>query len=751
MKKITTIIPKAIIGLSTALLILMMSACQSDEAKDEKESQSKDGWTIEISKEKFQVRITQNATGKEIVLANGEKSGLLYLTDEGMQYLAALKEVKEEGPGKFVASYSTTDDRQANVSLMVNESGNVDIKMTVEPEEGIELKGAGLKAHEDEHYFGLLERVVDGPQQASWEEGITAALDLRGQNVGMMVKPTVSIYKPWYVSSHGYGVFVHGTWPGQYEMASENPELVRFGFKGPELAFTLVKGPTMNEAVKNFAAIEGYSILPPKWVFGPWRWRDNHEHKDTYYDGTPVKAPYNSMVVEDILMMQALDIPFDLYWVDRPWAGGAYGYTTFDWDPVRFPKGAEMVKWIKDKDKEFMLWIAPWVMGGQALKEAKEKGYVIPGTETYYNVHAKNQDADMGKPEYEAMLLDFSHPDIAEWWGQWLGITIEQGVAGFKLDRAEEILVPTDSVRLHNGNTTMEEYNNYSQMYVKAVHDVFKKHRPDGDFVAMPRAGYTGSQQWGVFWGGDIAVGEYGLRAAIIAQQRAAFMNCPVWGSDIGGYWQGEITQENLARWIEFGAFSPLMEVGPIDDRAPWDMPYDWAEGKEDAYDFELIAIYRTYSVIHNNLKEYTYQQAQLAAKDGTPIVRPLCMQFPDDPETYKRWDQFMYGPDILVGAIWENRKRSFDMYLPEGQWVDAWTGETLDGGQTVQVQCLMHKIPIYTRAGSNVQMGNVEDIYKESIRKAQEVPNLNKLQAEEFGLEYDGKDYAESIREMLQ
>lgn len=244
----------------------------------------------------------------------------------------------------------------------------------------------------------------------------------------------------------------------------------------------------------------------------------------------------------------------------------------------------------------------------------------------------------------------------------------------------------------------------------------------------MPRAAYTGSQRYGAFWGGDIATGPWGLRAALIAVQRSAYMGFPVWGSDTGGYWGDfeNYTHENLARWLAFSCFTPIMEVGPVWNRAVWDMP------KEPSYDPALIATYRLYATLHTRLMDYSYEHARRASEKGTPIVRPMPMAFPDDETAAEKWDQYMYETDILVGIIWQNDVRERTVYLPEGEWRDAWTGDTYEGPREVTVQTPRHKIPIFLRAESVLDLGDLEGIYQESVELAKKRPDLEKLLREE-------------------
>jgi alpha-glucosidase (family GH31 glycosyl hydrolase) len=192
-----------------------------------------------------------------------------------------------------------------------------------------------------------MERVVDGPQVRSWETGIQEAMNLRGQKVDMIVKPTTSVYAPFYLSSKNYAVFVQGDWPGHFDFAVSDPKRVMIECEGPSFGMKIYTASDPAGQVKAHALDAGPPFMPPKWLFTPWRWRDEHTQRTTYYDGTRVTGPFNSEIMEDVLMMKAFGIPNGIYWIDRPWGPGKpWGYDDFEIDEHRLPNFAAMVKWL---------------------------------------------------------------------------------------------------------------------------------------------------------------------------------------------------------------------------------------------------------------------------------------------------------------------------------------------------------------------------------------------------------------------
>ncbi|MBZ5496638.1 MAG: alpha-glucosidase [Acidobacteriia bacterium] len=584
------------------------------------------------------------------------------------------------------------------------------IRMSAQPDADILKWGLAVSASENEYYTGLMERVVDGRQEASWAPGLERAMDLRGQKVDMIVKPTTSVYAPFYLSSRGYACFIKGTWPGTFDFCAEDPQRVRIQFEGPAFELKIYTADNPGRLVAAHALDAGPPFLPPKWMYLPWRWRDEHSQLPQYYDGTPVTGPFNSQVMEDVLMMKAFGIPCGVYWVDRPWGPGRLGYDDFEIDPARLPNFPEMVRWLNGQQMQMLLWIAPFYQGKMET-EALAKGYNLAGQPRQANNYP---------------MVDLTNPAAKTYWQEGIGKLLKLGVAAFKLDRGEENIPESGPYRVFDGRSIRENRNAYPAMYVQAVYDIARKYRGN-DFVLMPRGAYTGSSPFGVFWGGDIGGTQEGLRASIIAVQRASVMGYPNWGSDTCGYNQQLMEQEVCARWLAFSCFTPIMEVGPTRNLAFWNLP------RTPSYDAELIAIWRLYARLHARMADYSYKQAQEAHRSGMPIIRPLFLADPRAPAAWNNWQSYLYGPDLLVAPVWEKAKRTRDVYLPSGnKWRDAWHADrTYSGGQTITVPAELHQIPLFVRSGSSLQLGDLNVEYKEALAVAQQKPDLGRLDAE--------------------
>jgi alpha-D-xyloside xylohydrolase len=164
-----------------------------------------------------------------------------------------------------------------------------------------------------------------------------------------------------------------------------------------------------------------------------------------------------------------------------------------------------------------------------------------------------------------------------------------------------------------------------------------------------------------------------------------------LWMSDLGGYnKKARFPGDDIlfARWTQYSAFSPGMEVMSGMNLGPWD------------YGKEALDIFRRYAVLHMSLFPYRYAAAQESARNGLPMMRALALMHQDDANAREAATEYYFGPDLLIAPVLAPvTQRS--VYLPEGNWIDYWTGKRLGGRQTLAADAPLDRIPVYVREGA--------------------------------------------------
>ncbi len=245
--------------------------------------------------------------------------------------------------------------------------------------------------------------------------------------------------------------------------------------------------------------------------------------------------------------------------------------------------------------------------------------------------------------------------------------------------------------------------------------------------MLFPRAQYTGSAKYGAMWAGDTGGVPEGLRSAVIGMQRCAVMGYPIWGSDAGGYWRG-FTPDIAKRWIGFACFSPIMEVGPTENRGFWNLE------SEPHFDTDLIATWRLYARLRMHLIDYVHEQAQVSRETGMPVARPLFLEYPEQEEAWNDWLTYKFGPDLLVSVNWEKESTQHKMYLPAGEtWMNLWeNGKEYEGGQYVELNLPASKTPVFLKKGSSLELPQLNELWEESLEAASQKYSMNELEAQE-------------------
>ncbi len=250
---------------------------------------------------------------------------------------------------------------------------------------------------------------------------------------------------------------------------------------------------------------------------------------------------------------------------------------------------------------------------------------------------------------------------------------------------------PTGTMPLdvrHNGDGQptdhREIHNVYGLLMTQSTHEGLRRLRPDERPFVLTRASYAGAQRWSALWPGDnISTWEH-LRATIPMLTGMGLSGVSFVGSDIGGF-AGAPSAELYTRWLQTGVFYPFMRTHTAigtPDQEPW------------SYGTTHEAFNRAAIELRYQLLPHIYNVMAESTLTGLPAMRPLMLEYPDDPQTWGVDDAFMFGGDLLIAPVLHEAIRTREVYLPKGEWYDFWTGTHVTGGAVVQTPVTLERMP---------------------------------------------------------
>ncbi len=489
----------------------------------------------------------------------------------------------------------------------------------------------------------------------------------------------VGSYKPipFFMSTQGFGVWIDSFAPGTFDLSGSERFLTKLRFPETKLRVVFMAGPDFPDILETFTGLTGRTRVPPPWAFALWKSRDVHHNQDS--------------VLVDLEKLRRHAIPASVLVLDSPWETG---YNNFVINREQFPDPEAMFARMEKLGFHLCLWLAPFVNNENVQDMtgvAEESSNYAEAAESDYLV--TDLDGGVALSEWwkgTGGLVDFTNPEAVAWWHDQLAQTKAFGngvVRAFKADDGEGNFVP--GAVFHDGTPAIEMKNRYAALYDSVMQAYVDEHL-GGEGVLLTRSGYTGTQQYPFDWAGDNRGNfsyEDGLPSVILTGQNAAFSGIALWGADIAGY-AGTPTKEVFIRWTQHAAFTPFMQVHMTSNLGPWD------------FDEETLAIFQKYARLRVELFPYLYNAVHEAAQTGMPVIRPMALAFQDDPEAHRHIYQYLFGPDLLVAPVYRPGTHRA-VYLPEGMWLDYWTGEPHEGPQTLEVEAPLETIPLFVRAGA--------------------------------------------------
>jgi alpha-D-xyloside xylohydrolase len=479
---------------------------------------------------------------------------------------------------------------------------------------------------------------------------------------------------PFYLSSAGYGVFVDHPERVSFEVGSEVVTQNQFSVEGRSLTYYVIDGPTPKDVLRRYTALTGRPARVPGWSFGLWL----STSFTTSYDEATVTEFVDGMFERDLPLSV---FHFDCFWMRQ------FHWCDFVWDPATFPDPAGMLRRLHDRGLKVCVWINPYIAQRSYLfEEGRAAGYLVtrPDGSVY-----QRDDWQAGMA-----LVDFTNPDAAAWYAGKLKALLEMGVDCFKTDFGERI--PTDAV-WHDGADPERMHNYYALLYNRTVFELLEAERGSGEAVVFARTATAGGQQYPVHWGGDPESTFVSMAESLRGGLSLAASGFGYWSHDIGGF-EGTPDPAVFKRWIAFGLLSSHSRLhGSGSYRVPW------------ACDDEAVDVMRHFTRLKLSLMPYLASVAEEAHSDGIPMMRPMVVEFPDDPACAYLDRQYMLGPDVLVAPVM-SADGDITFYVPAGTWTHLVSGEQVTGPAWVRQQHDFDSLPVLARPGSVIPFGARSD-----------------------------------------
>lgn len=534
--------------------------------------------------------------------------------------------------------------------------------------------------------YHLSMRFVSNPDEKIYGMGQYQQpfLDVKGADLELAHRNSQASV-PFALSSLGYGFLWNNPAVGRVNFGKNITTWEAYSTK--KLDYWITAGDTPSEIEEAYADATGKVPMMPKYAMGFWQCKLRYQTQEELLEVAREYKKRNLPI--SVIVVDFFHWPLQGEW---------------KFDPTYWPDPDAMIKELKDMGIELMVSIWPTVdYRSENFDEMMNKGLLVR-TDKGFRICMNF----MGN----TIHYDPTNPEAREYvWKKAKKNYYDKGVKIFWLDEAEPeySVYDFENYRYHLG-PNVQVGNIYPMMYAKTFFDGMKEEGQEG-IINLLRCAWAGSQRYGALvWSGDIHSSFKSLRNQFAAGLNMGLAGIPWWTTDIGGFFGGHIDDpdfhEVLIRWFEYGTFCPVMRLHGY--RWPFKPQYGTTGGAECvsgadnevwSYGDKVYEICKKYLKIREAMMPYITTLMEEAHKKGTPVMRPMFYDFPDDKLCWENESQYMFGPNILVAPIMEKGQTEREVYLPSGSnWTNAWTKEKIEGGKTILVDAPIDQIPLFLR-----------------------------------------------------
>lgn len=505
-----------------------------------------------------------------------------------------------------------------------------------------------------------------------------------------------SLYKsiPFFIvlgDEYCYGIFADNTYKTTFDFGYENTDYYFVEHEKGELDYYFMPGNDMAEVVGLYTSLTGTTPLYQRWIYG------SHQSRWGYYT--------QDEVLDIADKFRELDIPCDVIHMDIDYMNG---YRVFTFDDKKFPDVKGLSEKLADRGVKLISIIDPGVK--------KDEDYFMYKEGMEMDAFAHDTDGSV----YEnavwpgtSVFPDFTKQSVRSWWGDKTKILLEHGISGIWNDMNEPASFNgplPDDVQFEYG-AHEKVHNIYGHFMAKATYEGLAKNDGGKRPFVLTRAAYAGSQKYCGGWTGDNHSIWAHIALSLEQVCNLSVSGLAMCGSDIGGF-GSDTTPELLVRFYEAAVFVPFFRnhsAMGTRRQEPWQ------------FDETTIDAVRKTVKLRYRFIPYIYDLAHECEKTGAPIVRSLVYEYPADKHVRNISDEYMLGSFVLVAPVIAPGKEAREVYLPDGDWYDYYTGEKYSGGRYILADAPLDKVPVFIKAGAIIpvadgEIRSTEDITEDKI-----------------------------------
>ncbi|MCI9220660.1 MAG: hypothetical protein HFH94_13120 [Lachnospiraceae bacterium] len=523
---------------------------------------------------------------------------------------------------------------------------------------------------EREHFYGLGHEA-------------TGCFDLKGCTIDLR-HVNAKCAMPFVYSSLGYGFLWNMPSTGTCELAHNR---TRWNSDSMEQIDYVVIGGEPREVSETLADLTGHAPMMPDFGLGFWQCKLRYETQEE--------------VLQVARRYKELGIPLDVIVID-------YFHWTeqgdYKFDPVYWPDPKAMAEELHAMGVKLMVSMWPTIN-----EKSENYGEMFDRNLLIRTANGSNRVFDFYGPQAE---IDPTNPETREFvWKKLKENYIDQGVDCLWFDEAEPEIHPEhfDNLVLSMGNGDQVGLL-YPYYYAKLVYDGMKAEGRQ-DIVTLSRCAYPGAQRFGTLvWSGDIPSTFESLSDQVKSGLNMAMCGIPWWTTDIGGFYGGDIEtpyfRELIVRWFQYGLFCPVMRLhGSREGKDYTRSIIEPTGGDNELWSFgeENFDILKDLVLLRERMKPYLRSAMEKASEKGTPVMRPMFFDFPEDEVCYGLGEQYMFGDDILFAPVVRQGERVKKVYLPKGNWVLTKDRTVHRGGTWLETTVELREFVAFVREGSEV------------------------------------------------